>query len=345
MSNDYSSITVNFTHAEDLLRALSPLARGEFQFNDDVNGNGNYRFVETTTGDSIWFPKYDTRSAKAGDGARDWLFRGVSNATFDGVPSGWRQKPQSLLLTWLNQTELAKTEPRERAFAEMCLLSDYFKKCDSQGLPIPGDSAELRSGKPPKTADEMPEEWPSESVLPLLATIQHNLTNTRLLDLSRRPLISTWFAASGPIDKGEHKDTGSIVVWCIRNAKIPKDCNTKLLELAGLKVYAPPRADNPNLHLQSGKMVYLPLATEFKEGNDAVLDYHQRIFEAAHKAAECSKTQAIDWVRRFVLPWSETPALLSLLNAHFVHGARVYAGHRGVSEAVKLDILSGRKHS
>jgi hypothetical protein len=338
---EYPSVTVHFDTAEALLRALSPLARGEFH--DRKRGDG-LSFAESASGTPpIWFKKRDSDHPKSGNGAREWLFRGLSNASYDGTPSGWRERPQSLLLKWLRADDLTKTSPKQLAFAEMHLLSDYFKKCDAQGLPIPGDCTALRSARPPRSPADVTGEWPTPEALPLLATIQHNLTNTRLLDLSRRPLVSAWFAASGHVAADDNKKADQIAIWCVRNAG-PDTGEPTLLQRAGLKLYAPPRADNPNLHLQSGKMVYLPLSTEQSEGPTAERDYHKRITSAAETIAETTTTPSTAWVRRFVLPGSEAPALLSLLNAHFVHGARIYAGHHGISEAVKLDILSGRKH-
>jgi hypothetical protein len=342
----YDDVTIALNSAADLLRLLSPLAT-----EGDATVLGVPGSVGASASGALWCDALT--GPNAGDGARHWVFRGIKDAAYDGVPTALREKPLSHVLRWAKAGGRSGLSEDLLIRAEAAILREFFKKADAQGLEIPGEGGRVRQWAAAQNAETAvaelshfndQSEWPPKELMPLAAIAQHNGVATRLLDWSRRPLVSAWFAAAGAADGAS--PSGTMAIWAARY-KLSNQHNDGLFRLADLELTAAARSTNRNLHLQSGKMSYRPSKLENGAWTGPVKAPDQ-LEELHAAAAELAAQQSKDiktYLRRFTLPWSEAPALLSLLGAHFVHGATVMSGFAGVADAVRLDVITGRKHT
>lgn len=206
--------------------------------------------------------------------------------------------------------------------AEASVLFDFLKMADAQGLALPIVDQEavtqilehFKSG----TATDA---WPPPSVIPLAALAQHYGLPTRLLDWTRKPFVALYFAVESLVHKNA-KPTKKAVVWAMQRRR----GGTSLP--SPLTLVAPPRADNPNLHLQSGLLCYQVQersSSSFKQNHDEILD----------KSV----------LYKVLFPQKQAPEILRLLRNHFIHGATIYAGFDGAMRATKERAFVRLKHS
>jgi hypothetical protein len=98
----------------------------------------------------------------------------------------------------------------DQTFFEFMLLESYVYYCDQRGLPVPGDSPLFRDffklDKVMSAHGINNDQWPLDSVLPLMAAAQHHGIPTRLLDWSHNVMVACYFAASGAVIKSTSAD-------------------------------------------------------------------------------------------------------------------------------------------
>lgn len=233
-----------------------------------------------------------------GESPRDWLFRGQREAEWALHPSAWR-KPKG---------DITAQESWEREqFSHFCTYSD------AQALPIPNYRDAIWS------SSTLP--WNDALLRPALALAQHHGVPTRMLDWTRRPLVAAYFAAN----RGDlAKETTHIAVWAMRR----RHNREELLARPGspLELVYAPRAENSNLHLQSGLFT---LARDASAGLHA-LRTHDALYRGRFAAPEQEA-----WLQKLLLPVGEVKSLLRMLHGLFVHGAAVKAGYDGARDAVQ----------
>jgi len=78
---------------------------------------------------------------------------------------------------------------------ELRALNYFLFLADRVGLPIPGDSQNLRLPDTVQASPQSFDRWPWPSILEVLAIAQHHGVPTRLLDFSHDPLIAAFFSA------------------------------------------------------------------------------------------------------------------------------------------------------
>ena len=211
-------------------------------------------------------------------GPAEFIYRGQSNATWELVPSALRNN--SPIPLFIAQGML-RTEVE--IMAEMELLKEFVRNCDSLGLNIPQDSIVLRRKLDTNARGarfiKSPSLWPSSDLVGLLALAQHHGVPTRLLDWSRRSHVAAYFAASSALACEKHWTLESeIAVWALDALRIlpitPVDEPAIIGRFPNITIITAPGAVTANLAAQAGLFTLLrergargtPLQTRTVEG-------------------------------------------------------------------------------
>lgn len=253
---------------------------------------------------------------------RAWVFRGHRCASWRLVPSISRS---DLRVAAGEHPETGDEEGLR--LAEWALLRHFYRYSDAQGLPLPGESVELREligqARPPD--DVLAGRWPPALMRDLAALAQHYGVPTRLLDWTRKPLVAAYFAvdgaAEGPDCASDGDDHGKLAIWACRRDLDPR------LYAAGLRFETAPRAQIGNLHAQSG------LFTIYSPPPDSGRSSLEPLDELVTSILGPDRAEPV--LIELRLPRALAPELLWCLSANFVHGATVYSGYDAAWRAIR----------
>jgi hypothetical protein len=244
-----------------------------------------------------------------------YLFRGHPDSSWELLPKALRTTPSPF--------SPVPTTPGEQLRAEIEVIVDFADICDRRGLPIPGDSPQLRAqliNLRPFLDGARTVLRPPDPLRQLFAVAQHYGSPTRFLDWSRYAYAAAYFAAAGdrsylerPGDRSRERD---LCVWVLdRHAA------------SAVEVVDIAYATNPNAHAQEAAFT---------------VDTH-----ASADGASVDRTPLDQKLPAALtgleLPASERPSLLRLLDRNRVNGARLFPGLYGVSRA-QQDLAYRRLH-
>ncbi len=252
-----------------------------------------------------------------------FIFRGHADSAWPLVPSVLR-------------VDVAKSNATQVSL-EAVALRDFLTFADQQGLPIPGDSDELRAELFSAADDERYLDgihvgadrliehaaWPPRRLRGLMALAQHHGLQTRMLDWTKSPLVAAYFAAREAV----RIDSNSLAVWALDFEKAREG---RLIHEARLEVVSVPYAGNLHALAQQGLFTVSGRPVYAREDRVEVEPIEMRFMDRKVDDNPLFK---------MVLPSSEAPRLLGLLARHLITAATMFPGYDGAARAVEEKAL------
>jgi len=277
------------------------------------------------------------------------VFRGVDRADYGLVPSAFRPEcPYRELCPRIHFGDDEAIASKQQIQFELDVLRRFFRFADSQGLPLPEDSQEVRQILNSTTTqasylDEVvsgEKLWPPSSLLSIMALSQHHGLPTRLLDWSRNPFKAAYFAARKPAQQevvtgGANLDS-RIAVWAMSTDMIEVFSTIPKYKVDGPKhcpvsVITCPGATNVNLRAQEG---VFSLYQAKNVPNGPIVDRRPLEIQVCEDM-NLREGHDITMFRRFTLPCAEASKLLWILASFGVSAASLFPDLRGAAMAVR----------
>lgn len=308
MSNQVVKETVSCETAEQFLSALSPI--GE-------------KFKDSSPGDN-------------------WLFRGQGQ-DYPLIPSLLR--PDSVSRDKIQKLTKYKVEDYSQLVkAELDFLISFFEIADRRGLVLPDDSQDFRnvlerlriSCKDPNY-EINDDTWITISeILSLMALAQHYGIPTRLLDWTRLPYVSAFFAAEDACNHNYDKSS-LLVVWAFYYPVFSEQLIYKNA-LFAIRGVTAPSATNINLKAQQGVFTLMDFnITQEHKGSCLPFD---KVLEKSVEDLMSRNPSDIRYLQsslqKITLPVSEADKLLFLLAKLDVTPSSVYPGYDSIISDLKM---------
>lgn len=289
------------------------------------------------------------------------LFRGVKDAGFELIPSGYRSQGVEALQKLTSMPAIQNPSdadfdgnftPLLMAFDE--LIKKFFSISNRRnliGLPLSQREFEIldsRTTKTPKLDFEPNppfrdrQNFPTRSSLPLFALMQHEELPTPLLDWSETPLTACFFAADGEPEAPE----ASLAVYTLNQhflQAIPQlDVSNRDTDAAVPRLIYPSYAGNQNLHRQLGALTFASLSQSgYKAKNDrkSLIDFRHCVEiywnnfiknTAAERQITGLTPPFASVIHKVILPRREVAQLRSHLFGVGVTHSVMYPGFDGV---------------
>nr|WP_246286637.1 FRG domain-containing protein [Halomonas maris] len=202
---------------------------------------------------------------------------------------------------------------------EKLVLNAFLEACDHSGLSVPGDSLAVRARA--INLDSLVDgnaSWPTNDLHEILAFAQHHGVPTCLLDWTRNPYISAYFAASSAL--GALKDTdkkldGYLAVWALST------------RATGFDIIQPPGGTSPYLAAQSGLFT---VSRIYGPGDSIFLPLPLNQDKSIEPGPDDSSH-----LQLLTLPRSEAADLLEGCARMGVTGSKLFPGYEGIAKSVR----------
>lgn len=256
---------------------------------------------------------------------KKWIFRGQAQSSWKLLSSVNRRRSLRGFLTDVAQLPGDDIYCVPTSGHVLTLLRDFAVALDAGGREVPGDpkvKTVLEGNFSVGSEDELFE--------PLAALGQHHGLPTRLLDWTRVGTYAAYFAAADPTGIGS--SDGDLVVWAL-NRTITGRIGTIGQSFVTVRLVAPPRSGNANLHSQGGVFTLAGLPAHDRVAANPVdlLPVDDIVQAAAERNTDITEPM----MRRLSLPRTEATALLRWLSIEGVTGAALFPGLDGVVRQVR----------
>jgi hypothetical protein len=239
-----------------------------------------------------------------------WIYRGHADGAWRLLPSFHRDELWKRLTRRPEAFVPSETPEEQRVTLEKELYRRFVVAIDAGGLRVPGG---LQVGS---LLDRVGDPWPSRHFLPVLALAQHYGLPTRLLDWSRQARVAAYFAA-------QPSDADELVIWALDADYISEQ---HIAFRPTIKVAVTARADNANLHAQSGLFTFYRRSPDQLRTVDEVVS-HALSTDWKEDAARCV-------MRKFVLDARERTRMLALLTLDGVSALTMFPSYSGAAQSV-----------
>ena len=271
----------------------------------------------------------------------DWIFRGHADAAWDLTPSAHRQTcPDDFPFLPFMGAQISYPSPdwKEQLNIEESFVKQFCDRADHCGIPIPGDTPELRE-KDVAPIENRPIDFPPIRDRFLYALAQHFGIPTRLLDWSHSALTAAYFAAKDNRAGAQCKNTvkpAHLAVWAVDRTFIEE---TLRLRNPGAITITAPKSTNANLHAQKGLFTLVRWTADDPRGTYRIPSlcwlvrdfFHSKNLDNSHIVTVGRYPVLV----KYMLPSTEAGHLLWYLSREHIDARTVYPGLGGIVESMR----------
>lgn len=272
-----------------------------------------------------------------------YIFRGESSLTYKLLPTALRDDAHNSIWKLARAGMKGKECEFSQVMGEFLLLSDFFKKCDENGLYIPNTD---RINSRYFTQIDLgfllnSEVWLPSDLYELAGLAQHYGVPTRLIDWTKDIFVALYFACIGVL-KNKFEKEDRIVIWVLNSTTIQTETDSQL------KIIKPIYKGNPNLAAQQGVFTmweinkpYLCSGNNEKDKNHNLEVMKQSITRETLDKLILNKVGSTkkDLFYKIEIPNPEAKTIYKYLSAMRYNASRLFPGYDGVRRNMEEDFF------
>ncbi|MGD8204963.1 FRG domain-containing protein [Pantoea sp. FN0305] len=267
-----------------------------------------------------------------------FIFRGVADEKWKLIPLSLRlEKREDLIkLTGSPPSTLSGNNLEfDQIKMEHCLLRDFYRLADRQGLRVPHSPFLRRTLASDVDVTVLNffngnNYWIPEDFYDVAGLAQHYGVPTRLLDWTYDPFVALYFALKGALNR-----QGKLCIWCMNKSVIVNPFF--ILPNCDIKFITPPYFDNPNLNAQQGLFTHIPIKAVAPqsdiEGTKVDRRPLDKIIEDEILISGPRTSEKI--FIKVTLPCNMAKQAYMLLAEHGYGSAKMYPGYDGIVQQME----------